>query len=112
MAGRYDNQVVSINDNENYKKIFRDRGVNFIRMFRTQVLKHPTTEEIADLDIIGHIWKTGDRFYKLAHEHYGDVDLWYVIAHYNQKPTEAHINVGDVIYIPFPLNKVLQILGY
>jgi len=34
--------------------------------------------------------------------------MWWVIAWYNQKPTEAHFNVGDVVYIPTPLANVLQ----
>mgnify|MGYP003344114216 CR=1 FL=1 len=36
---------------------------------------------------------------KLADEYYGDSRDWWIIAKYNLKPTEAHIQIGDIIEI-------------
>jgi nucleoid-associated protein YgaU len=47
----------------------------------------------------------------LAHKHYGDANLWWIIAWYNKKPTEAHVKMGDIITIPLPLDKVIRYLG-
>ena len=52
----------------------------------------------------------GDRYFKLAYEYYGDSKLWWVIAWYNQKPSEADVKNGDTIFIPLPLDKVLSAL--
>ena len=79
-------------------------------------LEHYTTPRIPDLTKskrlklirIKHVWKVGDKFWKLACEHYDDASLWWLIAWYNQKPTEAHIELGDVIIIPKPLDKILS----
>jgi hypothetical protein len=57
-----------------------------------------------------HIWKTGDRYYKLAAAYYGRPQLWWVIALYNQKPTEGHLKRGDVIKIPTSLDLLLYYL--
>jgi len=63
--------------------------------------------EIQTLSQVRHIWSTGDRFYKLAAKHYGNPEYWWVIAHYNQRPTEANMSLGDMIRIPLPLEKIL-----
>tara|TARA_R110000824_G_scaffold138078_2_gene302746 strand:- start:60 stop:287 length:228 start_codon:yes stop_codon:yes gene_type:complete len=72
-------------------------------------MRHASPQDIMGLDMIGHTWKVGDRFYKLAQEHYGDSTLWWVIAWFNQTPTESHLEIGDGIQIPMPLDKVLGI---
>lgn len=112
MASRYDNRDIVINDEEQYETTFKDRDVNFIRQYTTPKLKYPTAEEISQLNLIGHIWAIGDRFYKLAYQFYGDSELWWIIAQYNRLATESHISVGDTIYVPLPLNKILKFLGY
>lgn len=98
------------NQEELYSETLRKRGVKFIDQYETPVLNHPTSEQIASIGRISHIWKHGDRFFKLAHENYGDSRYWWVIAWYNQLPTESHVEVGQVIYIPVPLDKALNIL--
>jgi len=51
----------------------------------------------------------GDRYFKLAHRFYGDSKLWWVIAWFNKKPTESHVDVGDLILIPTDLYQILNI---
>ena len=67
-------------------------------------------DDIEDIEIISHVWKQGDRYSKLAHKHYGDARFWWVLAWFNQLPTESHISYGDVVYIPTPLEDIIEIL--
>ena len=110
---KYKNQEIFINEDEQYKTYLKKtRGLKEIKQFNTPRLKHPDTGEASNFSTIKHIWGTGDRYFKLADEYYGDPELWWVIAHYNQKPTEFHAKLGDVIYIPTPLETVLYYMGY
>jgi nucleoid-associated protein YgaU len=62
------------------------------------------------LNEIKHIWKTGDRYYKLADAYYGRPELWWAIALYNEKPTEGQIFLGDIIRVPMPIETYLRCL--
>ena len=105
---RYKKRFVVFNKSPLYKDHFKNRGTLFIRHYKTPTFVHPTVEQVKGLDEIGHTWSQGDRYYKLAHKYYKDSKLWWVIAWYNKAPTESHLVLGDVIYIPLPLNKVLK----
>jgi len=104
---RYTNRKVYINKEDLYKKRLDDRGVNHINQYESPQFRYPTANQMSQLDLRSHIWKLGDRYYKLAHKYYGDPSLWWVIAWFNQMPTESHIALGDVLDIPFPLESVL-----
>lgn len=108
---RYDDRRIIFNRRAIYQNYLKKRNLNHIRGYATPFFVHPTEEEISQLNIINHVWTIGDRYYKLAHDHYGDVGYWWVIAGFNQKPTEAHLNLGDIVYIPHPLDQVLFFLG-
>lgn len=110
MASRYDNRMVATNDNRLYKEMFRERKINFIKQFATPNMKYPSADEISRLETIAHTWTVGDRYYKLAFEYYGDSEMWWIIAWYNQKPTESHVENGETVFIPLPLDKILQFL--
>jgi hypothetical protein len=110
---RYKNQVVFINAKEAYKSYLKKtRGIKQIKQYDTPTFKYPTAAEISNFNTINYIWGTGDRFYKLAEEYYHDPTMWWVIALYNQKPTEFHIKSGDTIFIPVPLESILFHIGY
>ena len=95
-----------------HRRAFEKRGYkNGIRHYATPKLRHVTPAQRAKLVRTKHLWVVGDRYYKLAHKHYGSPDYWWVIAWYNRRPTEAHVRLGDVIYIPQPLEEVLRFLG-
>jgi len=96
------------NDSSLYKEVFKDRNVEHIIHYGTGKLRYPTVKEISTLNLIPVVWKTGDRYYKLASEHYGDSTLWWVIAWFNKKPTEAHLNLGDIVNVPLPIETVLE----
>tara|TARA_R110002020_G_scaffold266973_1_gene482039 strand:+ start:817 stop:1167 length:351 start_codon:yes stop_codon:yes gene_type:complete len=101
-SGRYDNRVIRFNRSDIYEDLRRKRGVKQLKQYLTQQLGKLSPEDRSEITTIQHVWKTGDRFYKLAHQYYNFSEYWWVIAWYNQKPTENHINIGDVIFIPFP----------
>tara|TARA_R110002020_G_scaffold59590_5_gene162359 strand:- start:2950 stop:3291 length:342 start_codon:yes stop_codon:yes gene_type:complete len=110
MGTRYDERLVLTNDLEEYAKVFEQRGVKQIKHYSTAKLHYPTPDEIMGLQRVQHVWKVGDRYYKLAAQYYGIATFWWVIAHYNKKPTESQLSPGDVIYIPLPLARVLGYL--
>ena len=111
MSSRYNDRQKAYNTNEGYKQIFEDRGVSRIEQYRTGALLYPTSDQIRSLTLLTHVWTYGDRYYKLAYEAYGRASLWWVIAHFNKRPTESHVQYGDIIYIPQPLEKVLMYYG-
>jgi len=92
-----------------YRDLFEDRDVGEVRHYATPRLRHPTSREIGGLARLTHIWKVGDRYYKLAHKHYGNAKYWWVIAWYNKRPTESHVRLGETIYVPSPLEEILRI---
>lgn len=110
MANRYDNRRLIKNDMEQYDNLFEDRGVNYITQYTTGQLKYPTVNQIRTLKRVQHIWTTGDRYFKIASQFYGDPRYWWVIAHYNKKPTESSLTPGEIIYIPMPLERILNFI--
>lgn len=85
-----------------------ERQVPFIRQYGTDRMSYPTIPQIQTFSNVTHIWKVGDKFYKLAIKYYRDPQYWWIIALYNKTPTEAHIKIGEAISIPLPLEKVLR----
>ena len=109
MPTRYTNTKIVDNDNEFYSSI--RRGRKKIRHYQTPRLRNPTRGQRSALQTATHIWKYGDRFYKLANDYYGDVGYWWVIAWYNSYGTEADIPNGVVIRIPLDLVSALGAIG-
>ena len=108
---RLDRRRELLNDEETYKEVFDERGVKHIVQYASPHMIYPTASEIARLSQITHVWKRGDRFFKLAHKHYGNSQYWWIIAWYNQTPTESHVQLGQIIRIPKPLGDVVKYLG-
>jgi len=111
MGNRYANRRILINNEDLYAKSFEKRSLRKIHQYDTAHLNYPTINEIKKLTRVQHIWRTGDRYYKLAVQYYGTTEHWWIIAFYNQRPTEADVKVGDVVYIPLPLERIIQHLG-
>ena len=109
MASRYYNRTVNVNTSRKYQDVFVRRNVNFINQFDSPNQYYPTSEEIGQLILLPHIWSLGDRYYKLADEHYNDPSLWWIIAWFNRMPTEADVKIGWSIDIPMPLEEVLPL---
>ena len=89
-----------------FDRINRDKVIQTTRLR----LNEPTEQELrTELNTIEKIFSIGDRMYQYAYEIYGSVDYWWIIAWFNNKPTDAHIKVGEVIHIPIPLDKAIII---
>ena len=108
---RYSGADKFINRNKIYKNILKDRGIKQVEQYATRNLTFPTKSQMQELNVIAHTWVYGDRYYKLAHEHYGDANLWWVIAFFNQQPTEVNLAFGTIIYIPHPLERIMNFYG-
>jgi len=65
---RYTNRRIYKNNNELYEEMCEERDVKFFRQYETPNFKYPTAAQMREIKTISHIWKRGDRFYKLAHE--------------------------------------------
>tara|TARA_R100001594_G_scaffold23528_1_gene46021 strand:+ start:12 stop:341 length:330 start_codon:yes stop_codon:yes gene_type:complete len=98
-----------INNKRLYRNYFRDRDQKFIRQYSTPTIKYPTAEELEGITMQKHIWKQGDRFYKLALQYYGSSRYWWVIPWFNQKPLEGDYSYGDLVYVPLPLQDILAL---
>ena len=108
---RYLRRSKATNTNKLYDKVFENRGIKKLVQYRTPTLIYPTDEELRDIDRIKYTWRLGDMFWRLADKYYGDPKLWWVIAQFNKKPTEAHMELGEEIEIPLELSKVLGVLS-
>ena len=71
-----------------YAKFLDKRNRFSIRQYATPVVKKINYSDLEHLNVVAHIWSIGDKYYKLAHQYYGNSTVWWVIAHLNQKPTE------------------------
>ena len=107
-TNRYENRAII--NNRGYSEQRRARRTAVIRHHGTPSMRYPSKVEIARMTVLEHIWKLGDRYYKLANEHYGDPTMWWVLAWFNKAPTESHLEAGRKVYIPFPLEEVLSSL--
>ena len=94
-----------------YKNIFKDRNIPFVDQYATNSLRYPTSLEMRELDIVQHMWTVGDRYWKLSTKFYGSPEYWWIIAWFNQKPTEGHVSIGDIVLIPNPLEDILGMYG-
>lgn len=109
MGSRYSNRIVAINNHPFYRKYLKDsRDRDYIEQYRSPSFLALTEGQIANLTIVGHIWSTGDRYWKLSSIYYGDPNYWWAIAFFNNAPTEGHVKIGSIVDIPTPLETVLQ----
>ncbi len=88
------------NDSKHYSKKLKDRGIKSLTHYVTPRFAKIPDEIRRTIDVESVYWKINTKFYKLAHEHYGDSKLWWIIAFFNYMPTDFHAKLGDVIFIP------------
>jgi len=100
------------NSSEEYKNLFKKRNVKGVTQYGTPTLKSVSQDDYALLSFINYTWRTGDALYKLADKYYDDSRYWWIIALFNEKPTEFHLEPGDIVVIPTPLTRVLSLIEY
>lgn len=103
---RYTNRNIVNNDAEIFEKTLDNRNLKFFRHYTTAKFRFPSDAEISKLNLVRETWKLGDKLYKYSYKYYGSSELWWIIAWFNQKPTEGHFNIGDPILIPMPLERM------
>ena len=91
-----------------YREQRKARGLRAISHYGSPNMSYPTQKQMRKIGTTKHVWKLGDRYYKLAHKYYGQTKLWWVIAWFNKAPTESHLTPGQVIYIPTPIHAALS----
>ena len=109
---RHGTEEIIKNEEELYEEFFDERGVNHITHYATPAWPRLDAKARRQFTSLKHVWKPGDRYWKLASEYYGDPKLWWAIAWYNQKPTESLIKEGQLLYIPQPISSVLSFFKY
>lgn len=108
MAQRYRNRTIFNNDDKIYDDMLEDRALKFFRQYESSHFRKLTPEEEESITVINEVWQMGDRLYKYAEEYYGDPTYWWVIGRYNEKPTDSHFKIGDVVYIPVPRQLIVK----
>lgn len=110
---RYTSREIVLNDPSSggaesiYQEIIDNRNIKKVKQYSSPAFPELTVERRRAIQYDSHIWKKGDRYYKLAHRYYGDSTLWYLIAWFNQAPTESHLVIGDTIMIPLSAESVM-----
>ena len=105
---RYNSRDKFKNTDPLYETIRKERGDKDIVQYASQGIVYPSISSFSNLTVVNHVWKRGDKFYKLANKYYKDPTMWWVIAQFNKRPTEAGINYGDIIMVPTPLEIILN----
>jgi len=112
MSDRMENRKIYKNSKKIYKHLREQRGrAKYIKHYGTPDFKELTVEDVATLDVVSEEWTTGSKLFKFAHKYYGDSSMWWLIALFNEKPTDSHFSPGDVVYIPLPIERVLTLYG-
>ena len=111
MLDRNEFREIFLNDTEMYKGLLEKRGISTIRHFGKLRFGKISPEEMRDLVVLDHIWKTGDSLMKISEKFYGDTRYWWVLGWFNKKPTDNHYSPGVLLHIPTPLEEVLYFFG-
>ena len=106
---RYSSDAKVLNDSDMYQELFDNRGQpKGIVQYKTTIFDRKKFSK--DIGTTNHIWSMGDRFYKLSYAYYNRYDYWWVIALFNGKPTEGHMEYGDVLKIPSNPELILRMV--
>jgi hypothetical protein len=108
MSSRYNNRDIKLNKSPLYKELLDNRGIRKLQQYTSANVEPLTSEQAITIEYDTHVWKTGSRLYKLSERYYGNAEYWWLIAWYNNKPTESHFKMGDVVYIPLPFERILS----
>ncbi len=107
MIDRNEKREIFINENQLYKKCLRKRGIKSFRHYSRMTFGSLSSQDLSDMTVVDHYWKTGDSLYKLASKYYGHLRYWWVIAWFNKKPINNMYKMGDTVHIPLPLEDAL-----
>ena len=102
-------QVIKVtsSDDDHYDHLDK-RGISQVTAYKTPRLNRMRNQ----YNLVKHNWEPGDKFWKLSAKYYGDPGYWHIIAQFNYKPTEAHVTMGETVFVPLPLDAALSELRY
>jgi hypothetical protein len=107
---RYGKIPVVSNNNELYKTLLRNRNIKLINQYGTIAYNYPTAEQLQEIDFDTYIWKSGDRYWKLAQQYYSDPSYWWVIGFINKRPIDSDLEIGESIYIPRNIEDIMSLI--
>ena len=110
MSNRYTYRRTLTNRLRMYREQREARNLRSIQHYNAPNMSYPDATQMSKITPINHVWKHGDRYYKLAHKYYGDKKLWWLIAWFNLAPTESHVVTGQTIQVPLPFEAALSFL--
>ena len=108
MTSRYTNTKMFRNNLPMYENILEERATTEIAQYQTTRFKHLNESQKASIYEKEYSWQVGDRLEKISSRMYDNHQYWWIIARYNNKPTDAHYERGDVVKIPMPLSLILS----
>ena len=68
MPYRYTGRRIIKNDSDTYEELASSRDLPYINHYKTPRLRHATSSERLNLTRVRHVWKLGDRYWKLSTE--------------------------------------------
>jgi len=105
---RYSGRRIFKNNDRNYRNVFfENRGIKETYQYSTPRFSYPSNEYMSTLTNVPRIWTAVDKLYNISDEFYDSPDYWWIIAWYNKKASESEFEVGEVYYVPLPLDDVL-----
>lgn len=110
-VSRYNKRELFINNLEMYKQRLKEKGVEYVTQYDTAEYRLDDSRDSYEFDFVEEIWKDGYKLYKLSQKYYNSVDYWWVIGLFNEKPTDSHYEIGDLLLVPYPLEDFLQFIG-
>ena len=106
---RYNNTPIFLNDDPNYKNVFfRNRDMQETYQYSLLNLRYPSLDAMGNLTNVGLVWGATDKLYNISNQYYGEPNYWWIIAWYNKKGSEAEFEVGEIYYVPLPLEDLLE----
>jgi len=112
MPSRYNNRAkVDVSKEEMFRQIKERRDLNMITLYGTARFNSLTDLQLQSLGYETYTWSRGDRFYKIAADYYGDPSYWWVVALFNNTPTEKQIAIGQEIYVPLEPESLASMMG-
>ena len=103
---KYTGREIVTNEEDEYKDLLEIRGIDTIQQFKTFFFNRKNIKN--SYGYHEHVWKKGDKLYKIANKYYGDIEFWWIIAMWNNKPTDANFKIGDVIEVPYPAGDIYR----
>ena len=83
------------------ESLLEKRGLEHTTIFRNFSFAKTDREFYT---FVEHVWKRGDRLFKLARTYYDNEDVFWMIGLFNRKPTDAHYKFGDIVLIPMEID--------